>query len=77
MQTAYNILLTVAALVAVAMSLLIFVTGKGDAMGGGGGVRTTFKGKASFDDQMYKFTLSLGGAFFGLMVVLDIISSKI
>lgn len=76
MQTVYNILLTVAALVAVVMSLLIFVTGKGDAMGGGG-VRTTFKGKASFDDQMYKFTLGLGGAFFGLMVVLDILSSKI
>lgn len=73
----YNVLLGVAALVAVAMSVLIFFTGKGDAMsGGGGGVRTTFKGKASFDDQMYRITLGLGAGFMVLMIVLDILSSK-
>ncbi len=73
----YNVLLIVAALVAVSMSVLIFFTGKGDAMsGGGGGVRTTFKGKASFDDQMYKITISLGAAFMVLMIVLDVLSSK-
>lgn len=77
MELTYNVLLIVAAIVAVSMSLLIFFTGKGDAMSGGaGGVRTSFKGKASFDDQMYKITLSLGGAFMLLMIVLDILSSK-
>jgi protein translocase SecG subunit len=73
----YNILLIVAAIVAVAMSVLIFFTGKGDAMsGGGGGVRTTFKGKASFDDQMYRITIGLGAAFMVLMIVLDVLSNK-
>lgn len=77
MEMTYNVLLIVAALVAVSMSVLIFFTGKGDAMsGGGGGVRTTFKGKASFDDQMYKITISLGAAFMVLMIVLDVLSSK-
>lgn len=78
MEITYNVLLVLAAIIAVVMSLLIFFTGKGDAMsGGGGGVRTSFKGKASFDDQMYRITVSLGGAFLVLMIVLDIISSRI
>ena len=78
MEVTYNILLVIAAIVAVVMSLLIFFTGKGDAMSGGaGGVRTTFKGKASFDDQMYRITVSLGAAFLVLMIVLDIISSRL
>ncbi|MFM9872149.1 MAG: preprotein translocase subunit SecG [Fimbriimonadaceae bacterium] len=73
----YNVLLIVAAIIAVAMSVLIFFTGKGDAMsGGGGGIRTTFKGKASFDDQMYRITIGLGAAFMFLMIFLDILSSK-
>ena len=57
---------------------IIFFTGKGDAMsGGGGGVRTTFKGRATFDDQMFKYTMILSGSFFALMVILDILSGKI
>lgn len=78
MQITYNVLLVLATIIAIVMSLLIFFTGKGDAMsGGGGGVRTTFKGKASFDDQMYRITVSLGAAFLGLMIVLDILSSRL
>lgn len=78
METVYNILLGVAALIGIAFSAIIFFTGKGDAMsGGGGGVRTTFKGKASFDDQMYRLVLTLGGSFMALMLVLDIMSSRI
>jgi preprotein translocase subunit SecG len=53
------------------------VTGKGDAMSGGGGsVRTTFKGKASFDDYMSRLTLILGAAFFVLMLLIDGISNR-
>ena len=61
-------------IVGVLFSLLVFFTGKGDAMsGGGGGVRTTFKGKSNFDDQMSRITLILGTSFMALMIVIDII----
>lgn len=61
-------------LVAVVFSALVLITGKGDAMSGGGsGVRTTFKGKASVDDQISKMTLFLGIGFMALMLVIDII----
>jgi len=60
--------------VGIVFSLLVFFTGKGDAMSGGGGaVRTTFKGKSSFDDQMSKITLILGTSFMGLMIITDVI----
>ena len=62
-------------LVAVGFAFLVFATGKGDAMGGGGSVRTTFKGKASFDDLISKITLYLGIAFMVLMLVLDYVSN--
>lgn len=67
----YNIVLVVAVIVAVLFSLIVFATGKGDAMSGGGSVRTTFKGKASFEDQMSRMTLYFGIAFMALMLVLD------
>ena len=74
MQIAYNITMGIALVVGVIFSLLVFFTGKGDAMSGGSGtVRTTFKGKSSFDDQMAKITLILGASFMGLMIVIDII----
>jgi preprotein translocase subunit SecG len=58
--------------------LQIFFTGKGDAMSGGGGaVRTSFKGKASFDDQIFRVTLMLGGSFLVAMVVLDMLAARI
>lgn len=74
----YRIILGVGVLVALMLTALIFFTGKGDAMSGGGsGVRTSFKGKSSFDDKISNVTFILGGSFFLLMVILDIISHKI
>ena len=69
MHTAYNILLFLALVVATMFSVLVLITGKGDAMSGGGSIRTSFKGKASFDDYMSKLTLILGASFFALMLL--------
>jgi preprotein translocase subunit SecG len=77
MQVAYNILLVVAVVVALVFTVLVFVTGKGDAMSGGGAVRTTFKGKASFDDQVAKLTIGLAAVFVILMLVLDLLASRL
>jgi preprotein translocase subunit SecG len=77
LQIAYNILLSLGLLVAIGFALLVFATGKGDAMGGGGSVRTTFKGKASFDDIISKMTLYLGVSFMGLMLLLDVVSNML
>ena len=74
MIVVYNIARGLGILVAIVFSLLVLVTGKGDAMSGGGSVRTSFKGKASFDDQMSRWTLILGVGFMVLMVVIDVLS---
>ncbi len=77
MQIVYNVLIGLGLVVALMFSALVLLTGKGDAMSGGGGVRTTFKGKASFDDIMSRWTLFLGISFMGLMLVIDIIGTHI
>ena len=77
MKTFDIVLTIVAVIVAVLFTLVVFVTGKGDAMSGAGGVRTSFKGKASFDDIMSKLTLYLGIGFMALMLVLDLISNHL
>ena len=77
MHTAYNVLLFLAILIAIVFSVLVLITGKGDAMSGGGSVRTSFKGKASFDDYMSKLTLILGASFFVLMLLIDGVSNRI
>lgn len=78
MQTFYNIALWIGIIVSIVFSLLVFATGKGDAMSGGGGaVRTTFKGKASFDDMMSLWTLWLGVGFIALMLVIDVIGNNL
>lgn len=77
MNVAYNILLGLGIFVAIIFSLLVFATGKGDAMSGGGSIRTSFKGKASFDDIMSKWTLYLGIGFMALMIVIDVLSNSI
>ncbi len=77
MQTAYYIVLGVASLVAIAFIALVFITGKGDAMSGGGQVRTSFKGKASFDDQVSKLTIYLASIFVALMLMLDWLGARI
>lgn len=76
MSIAYNIALGIGILVAILFSALVLITGKGDAMSGGGGVRTTFKGKASIDDQISKMTLYLGIGFMALMLIIDVLGRQ-
>ncbi len=77
MENFYNILLIAGVLISVVFVLLVFVTGKGDAMSGGaGGVRTTFKGKASFEDKMSRITMILGISFVSLCIILDVIAHR-
>jgi preprotein translocase subunit SecG len=71
----YKILLALGLITAVGFSFLVFATGKGDAMAGGSNVRTTFKGKASFDDLISRMTLILGISFMILMLVLDAVAN--
>lgn len=71
----YKVLLTLGLIVAIGFALLVFATGKGDAMGGGTNVRTSFKGKASFDDVMSRLTLYLGVSFMAIMLLLDAVSN--
>lgn len=77
MIVAYNVCLVIAVIVAVLFTGLVFITGKGDAMSGGGSIRTTFKGKASFDDLMSRLTLGLGIAFMALMILIDGLSTHL
>lgn len=77
MQTAFYILLGLALLVALTFSVLVILTGKGDAMSGGGGVRTSFKGRATIEDLIGRMTLGLGIGFMVIMLILDIISHRI
>lgn len=76
MEITYRILLGIGALVAFLFAMLVIVTGKGDAMSGGGSVRTTFRGKATIDDFISRLILGLGIAFFAIMIGLDFLSNK-
>ncbi len=76
-ETFYRITLGLAMLVAVVFALLVFVTGKGDAMSGGGSIRTTYKGKASIDDLISRMTLYLGIGFMALMLGLDVLGNRL
>jgi protein translocase SecG subunit len=69
----YNVVLAIGIIIAILFSALVLITGKGDAMSGGGGIRTTYKGKASFDDQISRWTLILGVSFMASMLVIDVI----
>jgi preprotein translocase subunit SecG len=75
LTTLYNVLLVLGLLVAVTFAVLVFLTGKGDAMSGGGSVRTSFKGKASFDDKISQMTLILGVSFMALMLIIDVVGN--
>lgn len=78
MQVVYNISLVLAILIALFFVALIVFTGKGDAMGGGGGsVRTSFHGKASFEDYLSRMTFGLGAGFIVLMIILNFVGSRI
>jgi preprotein translocase subunit SecG len=72
----YNIALGFGIIVAILFSALVIITGKGDAMSGGGSVRTTFKGKAGFDDIMSRWTLFLGIGFLVLMIIIAAIGNR-
>ncbi|HLO99680.1 MAG TPA: preprotein translocase subunit SecG, partial [Fimbriimonas sp.] len=75
-QVLSTICLVLALISAVAFALLVLLTGKGDAMSGGGSVRTTYKGKATFDDIMSKATLYLGISFMGLVLLYNVFSVR-
>jgi len=76
--TTYNVILGIAVLVAVVFIAVIYITGKGDAMSSGGGsIRTSFKGKASIEDQIAKVTYIIAAIFMVLMLALDIVGSKV
>ncbi len=77
MLALYNIAYGCGILAAVVFSALVLLTGKGDAMSGGGGVRTTFKGKASFDDFMSKWTLYIGCALMVLVLSVDVLVNRL
>lgn len=74
---AYKIISGIAVAIAVLFVLLVFFTGKGDAMSGGtSSIRTTFKGKASFEDKIFSITMYLGAGFMVLMIVLDFLAER-
>jgi len=77
LQIFQYILIGIALIIGVLFSLLVLLTGKGDAMSGGGGIRTTFKGKASFEDIMSRWTLGLGAGFMALMIIIDAIGNRL
>lgn len=76
MYNLYVAFIVLGVLVALVFSALVFLTGKGDAMGGGSSVRTTFKGKAGFDDFMSRLTLYMGISFMALMLIIDVIGHR-
>ena len=69
-------ILILALLAAIVFSLLVLITGKGDAMSGGGSVRTSYKGKATFDDIMSRATLYLGISFMALVLLYTVLTKK-
>lgn len=77
MNVLYDVMIALALIVAVLFTALVLLTGKGDAMSGGGSVRTSFKGKASFDDYMSRATLILGVSFLALMVFIDAVGNHL
>lgn len=76
MYNLYVAFIVLGVVVALVFSALVFLTGKGDAMGGGSSVRTTFKGKAGFDDFMSRLTLYMGVGFMALMLIIDVIGHR-
>jgi protein translocase SecG subunit len=77
LNTVYSVMLGLGLFVAVVYVLLVLITGKGDAMSGGNSVRTTFKGKASFEDRMSQVTFGLAVCFMFLMLALDFVQQRI
>jgi preprotein translocase subunit SecG len=76
-QLTYNIFMIVGVLLAIVFSALVLITGKGDAMSGGSSIRTSFKGKASFDDIMSNWTLYIGVGFMAVALLIDILGARL
>lgn len=77
METFYNVFLGIAVFVAIVFTLLIFFTSKGDAMSGGSGIRTTYKGKAGFDDFVSKLIVGSAALFGAILIVLDVLAARL
>lgn len=78
MKIIFSILLAIGIIIAVVFSLLVLLSSKGDAMqSGGSGVRTTFRGKASFDDLMSRIMLGLAIGFLGIILLIDITNNVV
>lgn len=77
MDALYKVTIGLAIIVALLFAVLVLITGKGDAMSGGSSVRTSFKGKASFDDYMSRATLILGISFLALMIIIDAVGNRL
>ena len=79
MKSLALILIWLLIIVGVIFIVITMVFGaKTDAMSGGSGqIRTTFKGKAGFDDFMSRITLILAFVFLTLCLVINFIHSKI
>lgn len=77
-HTVYQIMLGIAVFIAVLIIFGVFVTGKGDAMSGGGGnVRTTFKGKQGFEDKVFTWIFGLGCGWIVLTLALDFMAERL
>lgn len=75
-STAYNIVLGLAGIIAFLFIFLVFFTSKGDMSAGGGQVRTNFAGRATFDDQIAKYTLGLAATYLAMMLLLDYFNAR-
>jgi preprotein translocase subunit SecG len=73
MQTFIIGLATVVSLVFI---VIVMITSKGDAMSGGGSVRTNFKGRATVDDQIARLTGFLALGFVVAMLIADVLAKK-
>jgi len=77
MTTLYYILLGICTFLAIIVIVLATVTGKGDAMSGGGSVRTSFRGKDSIEDKIAGMILILGLVFMAVCLLLDFMSVRV
>ena len=77
MNALYNVAIVLGVIVSIVFSALVFLTGKGDAMSGSGSIRTSYKGKASFDDIISRVTLYTGIGFMVLMILVDALGNRI
>ncbi len=78
MVVAYNIFLWLDRIVALLFIALVTMQGAkaGGLTGASASVRTTFKGKAGFDDYMSRVTLYLGLSFFVITLLVEVLAHR-